>query len=122
MSETIKLDVKALDELRALQQETGTDLIRQLLQSYLSTTPDLIEQIRNGFAAGDAKAVFMAAHSLKSSSAYVGAAALSELAKRLEEYGRADDLASARPLLKELDIVYPRIIELLQQEMQQAGS
>ena len=120
VSDTIQLDVKALDELRALQQETGTDLIKQLLQSYLSTTPGLVEQIRNGYATGDAKAVFMAAHSLKSSSAYVGAAVLSDLAKRLEEHGRADNLASAEPLMKELDVIYPRIVELLEQEMQQA--
>ena len=50
MSDQIKLNQEALAELRELQQETGSDLLRQLLTSYLNTTQGLLENIRQGMA------------------------------------------------------------------------
>ena len=118
MSDQIKLNQEALAELRELQQETGSDLLRQLLTSYLNTTPGLLENIRQGMAQQDAKAVYMAAHTLKSSSAYVGASILTELAKDLEAIGRTGSLQGAEALVQQVEVVYPQIEALLRAEME----
>jgi len=118
VSDKIKLDTKALDELRDLQRETGSDLLQRLLQSYLNTTPRLLEDIRKGMASQNTNAVYESAHSLKSSSAYVGATALSELAQQLEAIGLTGSLQGAEAVVQELETAYQQVDALLRAEME----
>ena len=118
MSDKIKLDTKALDELRDLQREAGSDLLQRLLQSYLNTTPQLLEDIRKGMVNQNANAVYASAHSLKSSSAYVGATAISELAQQLEAICLAGSLQGVEAVVQELENVYQHVEALLREEME----
>lgn len=114
MAEKIILNEQALDEIRALEREIGTDLLRQLLQSYMQTAPGLLQQMRTALEANDGNGVFTAAHSIKSSSAYVGAEQVVELAEQLEELGRNNNLATAKLILSRLESVYEDTAKLLQ--------
>ncbi len=83
-----RLDAKALDNIRALQRPGKPDILNKVIGLYLSKSPSLIDAIRHAIEHGDAPAVQMAAHSLKSSSANLGAMELAAHCKELEEKGR----------------------------------
>ncbi len=73
-------------------------LARQIMQVYLDSGGKLIKQAEQAIAASDTQALRIAAHSLKSSSANVGAETLSALFKQLEGFAREGDLDKALPL------------------------
>jgi signal transduction histidine kinase/CheY-like chemotaxis protein len=81
------LDEAALDALVRLAP--GTELLARISQTYLAAAPSLVAELRRAVAARDAAALAASAHTLKSSSANVGALRLSHLAAELEALGRA---------------------------------
>jgi HPt (histidine-containing phosphotransfer) domain-containing protein len=90
------LDAGILAELMA---STGDDIgfVRELIQTYLADTPQQLEAMTVAVEAEDAAALVRPAHTLKSSSATVGATRLSSLARDLEMAGRSGSLdATAR--------------------------
>ena len=78
--DNLPIDRKVLDELREV---LGSE-VDQLIRLFLETTPPLIEKLESATAAPDFNALGDIAHSLKSSSANVGAMTLSNAAKRIE--------------------------------------
>ena len=96
------LDPEALDHLRALQQGSAGDIFGKVVQSYLNTAPQLLQSIREAVARNDAAALRKAAHTLKSSSASLGALALAALCKGLEALGRTNRLTEAATVLPAL--------------------
>jgi len=96
------LDPEALDHLRALQKGSAGDIFGKVVQSYLNTAPQLLQSIREAVARNDAAALRRAAHTLKSSSASLGALVLAALCKDLEAMGRADRIAEAATVLPAL--------------------
>jgi len=72
----------------------GEDFLVELIGDYVEDSTARVAHLAQAAAAGDAAALTLEAHTLKSSSASLGAETLSALAKRLEELGRAGDLAA----------------------------
>jgi HPt (histidine-containing phosphotransfer) domain-containing protein len=95
------IDRQVLDQLRELDPTGGQTLVRQILQVYLDTSGNYLAQMEQAIAADDADGLRRAAHSLKSSSANVGAKVLSEVFKRMEVLGREANVDGARALLGE---------------------
>jgi CheY-like chemotaxis protein/HPt (histidine-containing phosphotransfer) domain-containing protein len=79
------VDRKALDAIRALQRQGKPDLLAKVINVYLEDSLRLVEGLRQAVSQGDAENVRRRAHSLKSSSANVGAVRLSALCKDLEK-------------------------------------
>ncbi len=69
-------------------EECSTGAAVRLVDLYLSTAPKLVRQILTSIADKDRNAVGTAAHSLKSSSASIGAMRMAQLAKRIETAAR----------------------------------
>ncbi|MCY7312631.1 MAG: response regulator [Pseudoxanthomonas sp.] len=82
------LDQSMLDEL----QEIAGDETLRIVSLFLEDAPRLIAQMESASAAPDLEAMRNAAHTLKSSSANVGAMALSTAAKRVELGARTQKL------------------------------
>jgi HPt (histidine-containing phosphotransfer) domain-containing protein len=82
------IDDGALDELYAV---IGADASR-IVQVFLEDAPHLLAQLERAALAPDFNALREAAHSLKSSSANLGAMALSAAAKRIELGARMETL------------------------------
>ena len=101
------LDETKLDDLLEM---TGGDpeFLAEMIDSYLETTPPLLEQMQQSLISADAAAFRLAAHTLKSGSADFGAMTLSALCAQLEEMGKAADMDGAAPLVA-------RALELYQQ-------
>lgn len=90
------LDNSVLDELRA-SVGGDEDFVRDLVQTYLAEGPQHMDQIAAAARGADAEAIVRPAHTLKSSSAALGAARLSAISKQIEfagREGRVVDLAA----------------------------
>ncbi|WP_256448797.1 response regulator [Candidatus Nitrotoga sp. M5] len=91
-SRTAAINTKFLDQLRELDPSGGFGLVRQILQVYLDSTGSTVRQVEQALATGDFDALCRAVHSLKSSSANVGAETLSGMFRQLEGLGREGKL------------------------------
>jgi signal transduction histidine kinase/HPt (histidine-containing phosphotransfer) domain-containing protein len=75
--------------------------------------------MRSGLEAGAASPVWRAAHTLKSSADLCGARRVSQVAARIERYGKTGDLAAVAEALGELDAEIARLAEELKDASQQ---
>ena len=78
-----------------LKTTVGADFIGELIDAYLDDTPRLINELTESLAQQDATKFSRTAHSIKSSSASLGALPLSLLAKELELMGKQGNLSGA---------------------------
>jgi HPt (histidine-containing phosphotransfer) domain-containing protein len=85
------IDPAAFDRLVEM---TGGDreFVDELVDTYLSDGTDQVAAMHAALAAGDLSGLERAAHSLKSGSATVGAIALGERCRSLEEAARTGDV------------------------------
>jgi len=91
-----------LDDIYQLVPYSGAALVKDIIDIYQQNSPKLIADIQKGIASNDPDLVFKSAHSLKSSSANVGAQKMQQLAKHLESLGRDKLLDKALSLSEEL--------------------
>ena len=111
------LDQSVLASLRELQDEGDPDIVAEVGGLFLKHSPGKVKAILEALETGDAKGLYLAAHSLKSSSAYIGAMRLSALAKDLEMMGRSDALEGANDLAKRLQEEFDLAAKALQAEI-----
>lgn len=81
------------DKAKEWADEYGEEFVVELAGDYLSDAAARVARLRQALERGDADSLAMDAHTLKSSSANLGALAFAELAKRFEAAGRDGDLA-----------------------------
>ena len=98
------LDQSIIAELREMPPSDGVSMLHELVDLFLDGAPQRIAQI--GQAIEDPSKLAFYAHALKSMSLNLGAKRIVELSQKLEELGRAGDLAQAKPLLKELETTF----------------
>ena len=110
------IDKEVIASLRELQDEGEPDIIIELSDLFFENAPGKIQAIRTAIEKGDAKGLHVAAHSLKSSSSYLGATKLSDMAKELENMGRAGSLEGAKEKLGRLESEYERVRSALEVE------
>jgi signal transduction histidine kinase/DNA-binding response OmpR family regulator len=92
---------RALDAIRALMGPSGDALARKVIRTYLDDMPAGLARMKAAATSGDAEELRRVAHSMKSSSANVGAERLSRLCKALETIGAAGTVEGSLPLLVE---------------------
>ena len=88
-----------IEALRELDDNGSLDLAKQLLQAFLGTTEASAAQVMQAIQAGDLLALGQSAHTLKSSSANVGAEVLSGCYGELEKCAREGRIGDAQALL-----------------------
>jgi signal transduction histidine kinase/CheY-like chemotaxis protein len=104
--QTSVLDQKALDNIRAIQRPGKPDILQKVIHHYLENTPILLQHMHEAIDKNDPHAMLISAHTLKSSSANLGALRLSEHCKALESMGREKRMEGATELLTEIEIDY----------------
>ena len=92
MPVVIGLNPRALEQIRELDPASGGELLARVGQLYLETAPPIGKALLQAAQARDVPGVGRAAHSLKSSSANLGADALSSLCRRVEESATAGEI------------------------------
>jgi CheY-like chemotaxis protein/anti-sigma regulatory factor (Ser/Thr protein kinase) len=112
------LEPGPLAKIRALQRPGQPSLLGKIIGLYLASSPPLLQALREAVSQGDAVALTEAAHSLKSSSANLGATRLAALCKDLEQRGREQRLEGAEALLTEVDSHYGQVRAALTLELE----
>jgi len=97
------LDEQALARLHELDPQGRAGLVQRVLATYTLSLQRLLEQLRDARAAADREGLRHATHTLKSSSASVGALALSTLCAKVEAQVREAGIPDAAALAVDLD-------------------
>jgi HPt (histidine-containing phosphotransfer) domain-containing protein len=84
-------DPSKIEQLRELMDDDRTEML-SLVEEYESNSATLIGQLREAMASPSPPALTRAAHTLKSSSALLGASGLARLCEELEALGRQGQL------------------------------
>ncbi|TVP60958.1 MAG: response regulator [Nodularia sp. (in: Bacteria)] len=111
------IDTKILSSLRDMMSGDETEF-KQLLNCYLAEAPKCIQNIKASHANKDIQALWKTAHTLKSSSASVGAINLAQICKHLEAKGRSGDLKSSQEICSQLYQEYELVKKALQIELE----
>jgi CheY-like chemotaxis protein len=105
------LDPVRLDTL--LRTVGDPSFLAELIGTFLEDAPTLLAKMRRAVEDGDAAALRLAAHSLKSNSADFGAKKLAEVCLGLEEMGRDESLDQAATELAMAEAEFPRVRQAL---------
>jgi len=101
------------DALARLRRFGGDKLLREMIDLYLTTAPERLAAARTGAATGDLPSTELALHSLKSSSAQLGAARVGKLSERGETIARSGTLEGIEGLVVEMEAELARASEWL---------
>jgi HPt (histidine-containing phosphotransfer) domain-containing protein len=115
------IDRSVLASLRELQDEGDPDIVAEVGGLFLKHSPEKINAIMQSAEGKDANGLQLAAHSLKSSAAYIGAMRLSAMAKELEMMGRSSSLQGAEERAQKLKEEYLLVKTALEKEINEQG-
>jgi CheY-like chemotaxis protein len=105
------LDHEVVTRMRQLAEKVGNGLIDQLAELFVQDTPERLAVLRRAASMGDLPALAEAAHTLKGSSASLGATTMVHLCDRLEAQSHAGSLDGVHELIERLESLYPRVAE-----------
>jgi HPt (histidine-containing phosphotransfer) domain-containing protein len=101
-----ELDPQTLSELQELSSATGENVLRKLVEAFLSELPQRLGALKSALDADDLAALGRAAHAMKSAAA-IGALRYANLCGTVENHAlanqRSEALALARILVDESD-------------------
>ena len=104
----------AIELIRDMERRGATRLLERLVATYISTAARLVAQAAYALKAGDVASLQHATHTLKSSSANLGAIELSRRFAVLEGHARTGALSAAREEWAAAQTEYERAVKILQ--------
>jgi signal transduction histidine kinase/DNA-binding response OmpR family regulator len=116
------INPRAWEEIDAIRGNDGGDLLARVFHTYLNYSPKLFQDLRDALATGNSEAMERAAHSLKSSSAQVGAVGIAALCADLERAAQGQVDETAASLLVRLEAAYPPVEQALTRELQRRAA
>jgi len=106
------VDHKVLEGLRDLSAE-DEDLVSELIDLFLGDVPDHLTMLREALEKDDAASMERGAHTLKGSSANMGARPMAGILDQLQKAGSSGDLSHAPGLFSSLEDEFGRVWEAL---------
>jgi CheY-like chemotaxis protein/HPt (histidine-containing phosphotransfer) domain-containing protein len=100
------IDPSIIAELQELNPSLPQKMVKRFLEE---DAPMAIAQLKQAIQENNSSAMSKAAHSLKGSSALLGAQALSQVCLNIEQKGKAHDFQDIDPLLSQLDAQYQQV-------------
>jgi HPt (histidine-containing phosphotransfer) domain-containing protein len=107
------IDPEVLDTLRAIAGNGEPDGMNELVELFLEDAVRQLASLRDAIGLSDPARVQFAAHTLKSSSAAIGASAMSAMCKELETLGRTGQIGGAAEWFAKLEEEYERVKQAL---------
>lgn len=112
---TPAIDTKVLQAFRKMVGEND-GIVAEMIDCYLEEAPLLVQTIAQAIDRADAFALRMSAHTLKSSSATLGATNLAALCQELEAIARSGDTINTVDKVPQLEAEFSRVKAALQIE------
>jgi len=113
------LDKTTIDYLKSLRRGDGPSVLERAVGMYLENAPTVLEELRRAVAGGDASAVWKIAHSLKSSSASLGAKQLAQHIGDMEGRARQNDLVEADSRLVRIETEFQKVSSALRETLRE---
>ena len=114
------VDRKVLDQYRDIDPSGGQGLALRIVRIYIDSSSEIWRGIEQAIAGGDAEALRLAAHSMKSSTASVGAVALATLFRELEALAKTARMDEAGVLFASMQSEYARVLAALHEILAEA--
>ena len=111
------IDKQVLSQLRELQHADDPDLLNRVITIYLAESPKIIAKMKQAVQQGSLIETERMSHSLKSSSANVGATALAALCSDIYLATKAGGMGVARDAIVKLELEFARVKSALTAEM-----
>lgn len=108
MSDIPIIDPQAIASLRALNADDNDEFLREIAGIFLEDTPKRIADLDQSLVTGDAGKFTRAAHSIKGSSANLGALTLRAAAETLETHARKDGLKGVDGMIAAIKAEFAR--------------
>jgi CheY-like chemotaxis protein len=118
MAQPVKTSLDGETFHKLLEMLGDANAAIEIISYYLVDAPRMLESMRQSLIQTDAKKLNFTAHTLKSSSAFLGAQVFSQQCKELELISNAGDLSHAAELLAQAEVEYPRLQAALEVELQ----
>ena len=116
------LDPEALERLRELDPLGKSRLLERVLRAFESSASRLAKQFREARAAGDMQGIRHVVHTLKSSSASIGALALARLCAEIEASIRVEAFATLPDRLDAMDRELAAVLQALTPMLSTSGA
>jgi HPt (histidine-containing phosphotransfer) domain-containing protein len=110
--------LRTLESIVALDPANGEALLARLLDTYETSSAELVATVGAALDSGNTEELRRVAHALKSSSGNVGAEQLFELCRNLEAAARSRDLASLPELVAALKRAHAEAVHELRKVRQ----
>ncbi|HZZ20693.1 MAG TPA: Hpt domain-containing protein [Opitutaceae bacterium] len=105
--------MEAINNLKELNPGDGGEFLKEIVNIYLEDTPKRIVDLKTYLASGDVKSFTRAAHTIKGSSANVGAQILKSIGERMELISRTEGILSIAPMIVSAEEEFAKVeIEL----------
>jgi len=112
------LDRQVLDQLSKVRTNGKPELLARVINLYLQESPKLVQKLKQAARAGNGPEMASCAHSLKSSSANVGAKVLSRYCEEIETSARRADTDEARKILGKIETEHNCVLSALSAEFE----
>jgi HPt (histidine-containing phosphotransfer) domain-containing protein len=106
MSRAAVLDMEVIDRLRQLTMPGEPDVLNDIFAVFLQDVPQRIERLRNAYTAGNIQDMRRAAHSLKGSAGNIGARAMFDVCRQVDEL---NEVTPAGPLVDALAVEFENV-------------
>jgi two-component system, sensor histidine kinase and response regulator len=113
-----ELDRAALDRIRSLQDEDEPDVLDTVIRAYLEDSPRLLASMKEALGVQNGTVLVRAAHTMKSTSANLGALSLSALCKDLEMMTKGGITDKTEQLILTIEQEYGSVSAALSGELQ----
>jgi signal transduction histidine kinase/DNA-binding NarL/FixJ family response regulator/PAS domain-containing protein len=107
------LDQKILNSIRQMGGAKGKQILAKIIKQYLQDAPQRLANIRDALSQSNPETLRTSAHTLRSSSANLGAINFANICKELENLGRSGTTEGATEKLVQLEKEYARVKEAL---------
>ena len=108
MSAPIIIDQQALENLRELNPGDNDAFVREIRDIFFQDTPQRLAELDECLASGDAAKFSRTAHSIKGSSANLGAVGVCAIAEKIEAESKTKPIASLAGLVENLKLEFVR--------------
>jgi HPt (histidine-containing phosphotransfer) domain-containing protein len=102
------IDPAAIENLRSLNPGDNDEFLREIVGIFLEDTPQRIAELEASLAENDLNRFTRAAHSIKGSSANLGASILRAEAEKLEHHARKDGLTEVSAMIASIHAEFSR--------------
>ena len=109
------IDFSVLESICEMAGEEASLLLEEMVTSYLNDTEIRLQEIASAIKTANSESIFQAAHSMKSSSANLGAVNLAQLCEELERLGKNKTIEGTESLLSNAESEFQQVEQELKE-------